>query len=89
MFYAIKIKMKPYCRYSQNLTEIDSIYLEDSGWYEKEVIHNFLKDNPGEVAVKIWPYPEVVPAVSYKGERYVKSTPNKYGHDNLLALPRE
>ena len=33
--------------------------------------------------------PNVVDAVSQNGEKYVRSSPNAYGHDNLLSLPRE
>lgn len=92
MFYAIKIRMRPGSRYSQSLTEIDSIYLDglqSPGFYPKESIHEFLQNNPGTIKVGIHPYPTVVPAVSIYGEKYVKSTPNHTGHDNLLSLPRE
>lgn len=89
--YATKIKMMPGCRYSRNLLEIDSIYIEgctNPGYFKKDVLHDFLKENPGAIKVKIWPYPDVIPAISIKGEKYVRSTPNDYSHDNLLDLPR-
>ena len=92
MMYATKIKMQQGCRYSQNLTEIDSVYVEgctNPGFFKKSVLHDYLKDNPGAIKVKISPYPAVVPATSSKGEKYVKSAPNAYGYDNLLSLPRE
>ncbi len=92
MIYATKIRMKPNCNYSDNLLEIDMIYLtgevKQEGWYQKEVIHDFIKDKGGQVKVNISPYPLLQPMVSPKGEKYVRSTPNSSGRDNLLALPR-
>ena len=90
--YATKIKMKPGCFYSQNLTEIDSVYIEgctSPGFFKKEILHDHLKNNPGTIKVNRYPYPNVVPATSTNGEKYVRSTPNDYVHDNLLSLPRE
>ena len=81
----------PGCSYSRNLLEIDSIYIEgctNPGYFKKGVLHDFLKDNPGTIKVKVWPYPDLIPAISIKGEKYVRSTPNDYSHDNLLDLPR-
>lgn len=92
MIYATKIKMRAGCRNSQNLTEIDSIYLEGldkPGFYTKESIHDYLKVSPGTIKVLLRPYPDVIPAVSIYREKYVKSEPNEYGNDNLLCLPRE
>ena len=89
---AIKIKMKYGCRYSDNLTEIDEIYISgcsNPGYFKKEVLHDFVKKNPGSIQVNIWPYPDVIDAISVRGEKYVRSSPNAYGHDNLLSLPRE
>ena len=89
--YATKIKMKPGCYYSSNLLEIDSVYIEgcnNPGFFKKENLHDFLKKKPGTIQVKIWPYPNVIPAISSAGEKYVRSTPNDYTHDNLLDLPR-
>ena len=90
--YATKIKMKPGCYYSQNLLEIDSIYIEgcdNPGFFKKAILYNFLEENPRAIQVKIFPYPDVVPALSQNGEKYVRSSPNRYTHDNLLKLPRE
>ncbi|OUP62156.1 hypothetical protein B5F12_10950 [Pseudoflavonifractor sp. An176] len=90
--YATKIKMKPGCNHSRNLLEIDSVYIEgctNPGFFKKDVLHDFLKENPGTIQVKISPYPNVISAISSKGEKYVRSTPNDYTHDNLLDLPRE
>ena len=91
MMYAKYIRMKSGCQNSYYLTEIDSIYLEGenrSGLYKKEEIHEFLKVYPGRVKVSLPPYPDVIPAVSVRNERYVKSTPNESGDDNLLRLRR-
>lgn len=90
--YATKIKMKPGCYSSSNLLEIDSIYIEgcnNPGFFKKNVLYDFLKENPGTIRVNIWPYPNVISAISSRGEKYVRSTPNDYTHDNLLDLPRE
>ncbi|MCI7741974.1 MAG: DUF3892 domain-containing protein [Clostridiales bacterium] len=91
MLYATKIKMKPSCSYSQNLLEIDSIYIEgcrNPGFFKKENLHDYLKDNPGSIRVNIPPYPNLIPATSVYGEKYVRSTPDIYKHDDLLDLPR-
>ncbi len=89
--FATRIKMKSGCLYSQNVTEIDKIYVEDCAepdFYDKAELHDYLKGHPGSIKVKIWPYPDLVPAVSMYGEKFVKSVANNYSHDNLLDLPR-
>lgn len=87
-----KIKMQSGCYYSQNLQEIDSLYLigcDTPGYYKKATVYDHLKNNPGSIQVDIYPFPNVIPAVSARGEKYVRSTPNDYTHDNLLDLPRD
>ena len=89
---ATKINMKSGCGKSDNLLEIDSVYVTGCttpGYYKKEVLHDHLKKNPGTIQVDIWPYPNVVPATSVNNEKYVKSSPNSSNKDNLLCLPRE
>lgn len=89
--YATQIKMMPGCGNSQKVVEIDEIYVEgcrDPGFYKKAVLHDYLKDNPGTIKVKISPYPDLVPATSSRGEKYVRSAPDEYTHDDLLDLPR-
>jgi hypothetical protein len=89
--YATKIKMNPGCYSSQNLIEIDEIYIEgcnNPGFFKKANLHDYLKDHPGTIQVQISPYPNVIPATSSRGEKYVRSSPNDYSHDNLLDLPR-
>jgi len=90
--YATKIKMKPGCGTSNNLLEIDSIYLTGNNteqYYKKENLHKYLTENPGTIKVNISPYPNLIPATSSNGEKYVKSSPNNTTNDNLLSLPRE
>jgi len=89
---ATKIKMKPGCGQSNNLVEIDEIYITDcakDGFYKKADIHDYLNNNPGKIQVNIYPYPNCIPATSTNGEKYVKSSPNNTERDNLLNLPRE
>lgn len=86
-----KIRMKAGCGYSQNLLEIDSIYLEgcaDPGLYKKEIVHDYIKSHPNSIKVNIYSYPFLVPATSASGEKYVRSAPNSTQSDNLLRLPR-
>ncbi len=88
---ATKIKMKPGCGTSNNFLEIDSIYLTglpDEDFYKKEIIHNYLIENPGDIQVNIYPYPDLIPATSARGEKYVRSESNNLTQDNLLRLPR-
>lgn len=89
---ATKIKMKSGCGTSNNLIEIDLIFLtgcERDGYYTKAIVHDYVKDHPGGIQVNINPYPNVVHATSINGEKYVKSSPNNTKVDNLLSLPRE
>ena len=85
--------MKSGFYYSDSQVEIDQIYLYGSvkteGWYDKAVIYDFIKYNNGVVKVNINPYPELIPAVSQNGEKYVKSGANDTYKDNLMSLPRE
>lgn len=91
---ATKIKMKPGCGTSNNLLEIDSIYLtgtQQDGFYKKAVVHDYLVEHPGTIQVNISPYPNLIPMTSPapNHEKYVKSTPDSTTGDNLLSLPRE
>lgn len=92
MILATKIRMKTNCYNSQKLEEIADIKLEgdlsNPGWFSKESVHDFIKDRHGKVNVNIYPYPKLI-EVTTPTDRYVKSSPNIYGHDNLLKLPRE
>ena len=89
---ATQIKMKPGCGNSNNLLEIDSVYISgctNPGYYKKEALHDHLQKNPGTIQVDIPPYPDVIPAISVNGEKYVRSSPNNSSTDNLLCLSRE
>lgn len=93
MIKAVKIRMKQYSKDSMKLEEIKDIKLEgdltNPGWFSKESIHDYIKYKNGVVNVDIYPtYPKLI-AVTTTTDKYVKSTPNKYGFDNLLELPRE
>lgn len=93
MIYVTKIKMGTGCYNSQDITEIDSVYLQGDNtddFFKKSAVYDFLKKHPDTlVKVDIPPYPNVIPALSVNNEKYVKSTPNQYQYDNLLDLPRE
>lgn len=89
MFIATAIKMKAGCGLSNNLLEIDQICLNNATWYKKERIHDYIKSNPGSIKVGSTYGPNVIPALSPYGEKYVKSLPNNSTVDNLLNLPRK
>lgn len=89
MLYAQKIKMKKSMEYSNNLLEIDEIFVTGFGWRKKSFYYDYLSTHPGSILVNIYPYPCLVKQLSINNEKYVKSEPNKYGFDNLLDLPRE
>ena len=89
---ATKIKMKPGCYYSQSVLEIDEIYIEDCatpGFYKKASVYDYLIEHPKSIYVDIWPYPYLIPQISKNREKYVRSTPDPYSHDDLLDLPRK
>ena len=92
MIFVTKIRMQRGCKNSQNLEEIESLYLSGNGvndFYPKAMVHDHVKNYPGSIKVDIYPRPNVIAATSKSGEKYVKSAPNSSGKDNLLALPRE
>ncbi len=89
--HATRIKMKPGCYTSQNLVEIDEIFVvgcNNPGYFKKEILHDFLKEHPNSIQVDIFPYPELIPEISSRGEKYVRSRPDSTARDNLLNLPR-
>ena len=92
MIYAIGLKMKPGCGNSGSLLEIDQIYLHGNGisdYYEKDMVHDFVKQFPGSIKVAIQPFPDIIPEVScWSGEKYVRSEPDEFSCDNLLNLPK-
>jgi hypothetical protein len=91
MMYAMKIKMQQGYAYSNNTQEIDEIYVDgctNPGFFKKETLHDYLVKNPNSIKVNINPYPDLIPATSSRGEKYVRSEPNDTPYDNLLKLPR-
>ena len=91
MMYAKKIKMQPGCTNSNNTQEIAEIYLEgcnNPGFFSKATLHDYIVKNPNSIQVNISPFPYVVPAISSRNEKYVRSEPNDNPYDNLLKLPR-
>ncbi len=88
---AKKIIMKPSCSYSNNVREIDQIYVDgcnDPGYFKKETLHDYLNRYPNSIQVNISPFPYLIPRTSTNGEKYVASEPNDTTEDNLLKLPR-
>lgn len=89
---ATKIIMKTGCEHSNKTTEISEIYLEgctNPGYFAKATLYDYLKKNPGSIQVNIFPYPNLVPALSSNQEKYVRSKSNDTPDDNLLKLPRD
>lgn len=91
MIYATKIKMCSGCHGSNNCQDIDSIYLEgakEEKFYKKAILYDHLKKYPESIKVNISPYPSLLPALSSRNEKYVRSESNDTPNDNLLKLPR-
>lgn len=90
MMYAKKIKMEYGCRSNnQGIAEIYVDGCNNPGYFKKSVLYDYLKKHPGSIKVFISPYPDVVPALSSCGKKYVRSEPSDTIQDNLLKLPRE
>ena len=89
--YVTQIKMCSGCSTSLSCQDIDSIYLEGitkPDFYKKEVLHDFLVENPNTITVNLGSHPNLEPAVSLNGTKYVRSESNNTEQDNLLKLPR-
>lgn len=89
MLYATRLKMNYGCGNSQYPEDIEQIYIHECGWYKKATLYDHVKQYPKSIVVNIPPYPYLIPAVSSKGEKYVKSTPDNWRHDDLMDLPKE
>ena len=89
MLYATKLKMNYGCRNSKFPEDIDQIYIYEHGWYKKATLHDYLKKYPKSIVVNIRPFPYLIPETSRYGEKYVRSNPDSYKHDDLMDLPRE
>lgn len=91
MMYATKITMCSGCHNSTKCQDIDSIYLteaQEERFYPKGTLHDHLISHPGSIKVNISPYPNLIPATSTRGEKYVRSEADDTPNDNLLKLPR-
>ncbi len=90
---AIAIRLNWGCTSPKSCNDISEIRIRDTwgteDWKAKGVVHDIVKASPGAVQVNIAPYPDLVPATSMYGEKYVRSEPNDTEHDNLLKLPRK
>jgi len=90
--YAKKIKMQQGCENSNNTQEIAEIYIDgctQPDFYTRANVHDYLQKNPNSIKVNIGPhYPYLIPAISSKNVKYVRSVANDTPHDNLLKLPR-
>ncbi len=89
MLYATKLRMNYGRRNSNYPEDIDQIYIHEHGWYKKATLHDHLKQYPKSIVVNISPYPYLIPAVSSAKEKYVRSNPDLYKHDDLMDLPKE
>lgn len=88
---ATKILMKTSCAYSNNVQEIDQIYVsgcDNPSYFKKELLHDYVIAHPKSIQVNISPFPYLVAKTSKNGEKYVASEPNDTPNDNLLKLPR-
>lgn len=59
-----------------------------NGWFKKEIIHNWLKDNANKgfkIQVKLEPYSELVP-VEDDDAKYVRAAADSTDKNNLLKL---
>ncbi len=91
---AIEIRLNSGCISPKSCNDISEIKIRDEfikteEWKTKAFVHDKVKAFPGSIKVNIAPYPDLVPATSIKGEKYVRSEANDTEHDNLLKLPRE
>lgn len=62
--------------------------IKETQFYKKGALYDHLQKYPNSIRVNIHPHPYLVPALSSKGEKYVRSEPNDSVNDNLLKLPR-
>lgn len=88
MIYAERIKMMRGKEHSNDLLEIDEIYVSGIGWKPKAYYYDYLTMYPNSIAVNIYPYPKLIKQISSSNEKFVKSEPDRYGFDNLMNLPR-
>jgi len=88
---AKRIKMYVGCSSSQQLHDIDEIYISgciNPGYFKREALHDYLLERPNTIQVNIHPHPNLIPVTSLNGEKYVRSAESSSQQDNLLLLPR-
>lgn len=91
MMYATKIKMMSGCNESKNTIDIDQIFIEGGcfdRFVQKSELHDYVKGNPGTIHVSVTPYPELVPAISWCGQKYIRTETTNTPNDILLRLPK-
>lgn len=74
----------------QGMPIIDLLYVRGEGldgYIGKEVLYDITKDRPGAVRTGQYPYPIVLPAKSARGQKYVRSKPDRASTGNLSQLP--
>lgn len=86
-------KIKMLVENSNNVEEIDSLYLEgakEEKFYKKANVYDYLKkDDSNQISVDGYPGTYLQPVLSVRKEKYVRSIKNGTVNDNLLKLPRK
>lgn len=91
MVHIRKIEMKPGCRASKNAGDIEFLFVGGpiQSFVKMEEMQDDLKKHPGSMKAALPLYPDLLPAVSRYGEKYVRSQTGNSPYDLLLRLPRE
>ena len=77
-------KLYGFCQIVWSSAELSANAVEK--WVYHVTMSGIVSSNLFEKAA-IMPYPDLIPVVSSKGEKYVRSEPNDTPRDNLLRLP--
>nr|WP_317413212.1 DUF3892 domain-containing protein [uncultured Solibaculum sp.] len=88
---AIQIALKVGCRNSDCPVDIDKIYVKGErldGFYKKEAVYDYVKQHSRSIQVDLFPNPDLLPALTERGEKYVVSTKDARSVDYLMRLPR-
>ncbi len=88
----LKFRMKEEKYGSFDVQDIDElyVYLENTGmciWIKKEDLYDKIVKEGISFYVNATGFP-LAQAVDREGTKYVRSTPNKYNYDNIIALPQ-
>jgi len=91
MLFAEKIRLTTRKNKDINYSDIKSIYI-DFGMglneYSKEIIHDFLIDNPYSIKAKIQPYPFLIPYKDKNGNKQVVAVDINSKIEYLIKLPK-